>query len=55
MSQALVDVGRQAIDVADARDESGVFDVGAEVYQVCTNCHASFALETLRPNDERVN
>lgn len=50
MSQSLVDVGRRAIDIAEARDEQGVFDVGAEIYEVCTNCHARYALETLRPN-----
>ena len=55
MSQALVDVGRQAIEAANAMDEAAVFDVGAEIYYVCSNCHASFALETLRPNDERAN
>ena len=55
MSRAMIDVGRKAIDAADARDEAAVFDAGAEVYQACTNCHATFALETLRPNDTRAN
>lgn len=55
MSQALVDVGREAIAAAEALDEEAVFDVGADVYQVCTNCHATFALEILRPSDERAN
>lgn len=55
MSRALVDVGRVAIAAADARDDMAVFDAGAEVYYVCTNCHATYALETLRPSDERAN
>lgn len=53
MSRALVDIGRRAVEVAEARDEQAVFDVGAEMYFVCTNCHATYALETLRPSDDR--
>lgn len=53
MSQALVDIGQVAIEAAGSRDPQAVFDAGAEVYYVCTNCHATFALQTLRPNDER--
>ncbi len=48
-AQAMVDVGRKAIEVAEARDEMAVFDVGAEMYAVCTGCHATYALETIRP------
>lgn len=53
MSQALIDIGRRAVEVAEQRDEQAVFDVGAEMYFVCTQCHATYALETLRPSDER--
>lgn len=53
MSRALVDIGRRAVEVAEARDEQAVFDVGAEMYFVCTNCHATYAIETLRPSDDR--
>jgi len=55
MSQALVEVGRRAVEAADARSLDAVFDMGAEVYYVCTNCHATYALESLRPNDARTN
>ncbi len=55
MSQALIDVGRRALAAADARDEAAVFDVGAEVYYVCSNCHATFALETLPPSEQPGN
>jgi hypothetical protein len=48
-AQAMVDIGRRAIEVAEARDEMAVFDVGAEMYAVCTGCHATYALETIRP------
>lgn len=55
MSQALIEVGERAIEAADARSLDAVFDMGAEVYYVCTNCHATYATETLRPTDSRVN
>jgi len=53
MSQALIEIGRRAVEVAEAKDEQAVFDVGAEMYFVCSNCHATYALETLRPSDDR--
>jgi hypothetical protein len=53
MSQALIDIGRQALQVAEARDEQGVFDRGAEMYQVCSACHAAYSPEVLRPSDDR--
>jgi hypothetical protein len=49
MSRALVDVGQKAIRAAESRDKSGVFDVGAEVYDACTHCHAAYAVELIRP------
>ena len=49
-SQAMISVGRRAIEAAEARDEQGVFDVGAEIYAVCTGCHSTYARETLRPS-----
>ncbi len=48
-SQALISVGRRAIEAAEARDEQGVFDVCAEIYAVCKACDATYAVETLRP------
>lgn len=50
MSRALVDVGEKAIRAAEAHDTQAVFDVGAEVYDVCTNCHAKYAADIARPN-----
>lgn len=55
MSQALVEVGQTAIEAAEARDRDAVFNAGAEVYYVCTACHAEYALGTLRPSDTRAN
>lgn len=55
MSQQLVEVAMRALEAADARNLDAVFDMGAEVYYVCTNCHAVYAIETLRPTDSRAN
>jgi hypothetical protein len=55
MSQELIAMGERAIEAADARNLDAVFDVGAEIYYVCTNCHGTYAIETLRPNDTRTN
>ena len=54
-AQALVDVGRRAIDAAEARNPDAVFEVGGDAYLVCTNCHATYAVETLRPSDPRAD
>lgn len=51
MSQAMIESGREALRAADARNSAAVFDAGAEVYYVCSECHAKYALETLRPSD----
>ena len=50
MSRAMIDVGRRAVEAAQARDADAVFEVGGDVYQVCTGCHAVYATETLRPS-----
>lgn len=50
MAQQMIEVGERAIKAAEARNKTAVFDVGAEVYDTCTNCHAKYALELQRPN-----
>lgn len=50
MSQTLIQAGERAIRAAEAHDKQAVFDVGAEVYDACTNCHAKYAVELQRPN-----
>jgi mono/diheme cytochrome c family protein len=42
LSRALIDVGKRARAAAEARDRTAVFDVGAEVYQACVNCHSKY-------------
>jgi hypothetical protein len=50
LSRAMVDVGEKAVRAAQSRNPQAVFDVGGEVYEVCTNCHAKYAVELARPN-----
>lgn len=50
LSRAMIDVGVRAIGAADARSTTAVFDIGAELYETCTNCHAQYAVEIQRPN-----
>ena len=42
ISQAMIDTGAAALKAAEAKDPDGVFDTGAEIYAVCTNCHAKY-------------
>ena len=50
LSLAMIDAGKRAIAAAEARDTAAVFNVGAELYDTCTACHAKYALEQIRPN-----
>lgn len=52
LSRAMVDVGEKAIRAAESRNPQAVFDVGAEVYEVCTACHAKYAVDLARPNTQ---
>jgi hypothetical protein len=42
ISQAMIETGAAAIKAADAKDPDAMFDAGAEIYAVCTNCHAKY-------------
>jgi hypothetical protein len=50
LSRALVEAGKRAIAAAEAKNKDAVFEVGGEVYEACTKCHATYAVELLRPN-----
>ena len=51
MSRSMIEVGRRAVEAAVRRDPRAVFDMGAEIYFVCTGCHSVYATGTLRPSD----
>ena len=41
-ANALIDTSQRAIKAIDAKDKDALFNVGAEVYETCTNCHRQF-------------
>ena len=51
MSRSMSEAGRRAVEAAVAEDPQAVFDMGAELYFVCTGCHTVYATETVRPSD----
>lgn len=53
LSRALIEVGRAALEAAEAEDTAAVFDAGAEVYYACSRCHATYAPDTLGPSFSR--
>ncbi|MDX1567699.1 MAG: hypothetical protein R3223_07850 [Longimicrobiales bacterium] len=50
MSEEMIEAAERAIEAAEAQNEQAVFDMGAELYYSCTNCHATYAVDLLRPN-----
>lgn len=50
MSQQLIDAGRRGVEAAKARNLDAIFDMGAEIYAVCTNCHAVYYIPFVDEN-----
>ena len=44
-SQALIDVGIRTVKAAEARDKDAIFRLGGDIYEVCANCHQTYAVE----------
>jgi hypothetical protein len=49
-SRRMIEAAQKAIRAAESRDKDAVFDVGAEMYDSCTNCHAKYSPDIVRPN-----
>ena len=41
-ARALVDKGEECVKAADAKSKQRMFDVGAELYQTCLDCHQQY-------------
>jgi hypothetical protein len=41
-SSGLVKAGRLAVEAAEARDSTALFDAGGRIYQVCKACHNQY-------------
>lgn len=48
-AKALIDTSNRAIKIIEAKDKDGLFTVGGDIYDVCTNCHRQFAIQLSRP------
>jgi hypothetical protein len=44
LCEALIEVSQQTLKAVEARDKQAVFDLGGDIYAVCTNCHAKYAM-----------
>lgn len=44
LCQALIEVSERTVKAAEARDREAVFDLGGDIYAVCTNCHSKYAM-----------
>ena len=42
MAKALIEIGTRARKAADTRDSARIFDIGAEMDDVCENCHRKY-------------
>jgi len=42
LSKAMVETGAVAIKAAEAKDPDAMFEAGAQIYAVCSNCHAKY-------------
>ena len=47
LARGLVEVGEKARKAAQSKDKKAVFDVGAEVYEACVNCHKIYLVGPL--------
>ena len=45
LSAALVDVGMEAAQMAEAKNPDKVLEVGEKVYNVCTECHMKYIVD----------
>jgi hypothetical protein len=44
-AQQLTDLAIPAKAAAEKHDEKGVYEYGAKIYQVCTNCHEEYVIQ----------
>ena len=48
LCQAMIDTGTAAVRAAESKNPDQVFDAGAEIYAVCTNCHSKYEPSIVR-------
>lgn len=45
----LIDVGTRAVKAAEAKDKDAVFEVGGEIYAICSSCHERYQVKVVEP------
>jgi hypothetical protein len=48
-SRDLIDVATKALRAAERKDKDAVFDVGGEIYAVCSACHEAYQVKVVEP------
>jgi hypothetical protein len=43
-AQDLIEVGLRTIKAAEARNKDAIFTLGGDIYEVCANCHQTYAV-----------
>jgi hypothetical protein len=46
LAQAMIDTGEKAIRAAESKSTDQIFEVGGEIYAVCTNCHSKYLVDS---------
>ena len=47
--ERLVEVAHRAAKHAEAKDKQKVFDIGGEIYAVCSDCHEKYQVKVVEP------
>jgi hypothetical protein len=42
LSQAMIEQSLRAVKAAEAKDKDALFNIGADIYESCVNCHKRF-------------
>lgn len=42
LAQAMIEQSQRAVKASEARDKDALFNVGADIYESCVNCHKRF-------------
>ena len=42
LAQAMIAQSKRAIKAAEAHDKEAMFNIGADIYESCVNCHKRF-------------
>ena len=48
IAQGMIDAGMKLAEAADRKDKMALFDVGGDLYAVCSNCHMKYSPEIAR-------